>query len=527
MLIVADDRSPDGRGGGLRFTVISDRARNEVAAEADQRQAVDGLIASITRATHDQPGLSRALFELMIPNGMKAAVAEVRTLMMSVDPTAATYPWEMMRDSGQPEEKPLAVRVELVRQLASSHGRGRVPTVSDGGVFIVGDTESGLIPLPGAQAEAKAVANAFIGQGYEVAPVYRASAQQVFEALFCGRYRFMHLAGHGVVKNEDCAYTGMVLGPDTYLTAAQVNQLRHVPEFVFINCCHLGDMKEDAQPRWGELAANLATQFIEMGCKAVIAAGWAVDDAAASTFAQTFYRAMLTGKRFGQAVLDARASTYEQHRLTNTWGAYQAYGDECYRFFDAQEQEATIPDYVHASHLIADLDMYTARLQSASKDEAQGYYLQRIKAIEAAARSPGLQSAKAMEKLGQAWLALGDKEHAIEHYRAALGMEDAGLSVKTLEQLANLEIRYGAELLEGRDQSKFADGETYMTAGRDRLTQLSAMGETVERLALLASYWKRMAQVDVAQGKNPTEPLQKMRDAYWRAAEHSRQSNGE
>ena len=72
-------------------------------------------------------------------------------------------------------------------------------------------------------------------------------------------------------------------------------------------------MKEDAEPRWGELAANLATQFIQMGCKAVIAAGWAVDDRAANTFAQTFYAAMFAGRRFGQAVLQARVATYEQH----------------------------------------------------------------------------------------------------------------------------------------------------------------------------------------------------------------------
>mgnify|MGYP000585510121 CR=1 FL=1 len=37
------------------------------------------------------------------------------------------------------------------------------------------------------------------------------------------------------------------------------------------------------------LAANLATEFIEMGCRAVIAAGWAVDDAAAEVFSATFY----------------------------------------------------------------------------------------------------------------------------------------------------------------------------------------------------------------------------------------------
>jgi tetratricopeptide (TPR) repeat protein len=519
--------SVDGR---LRFTVITDRARNEVAVEADQRQAVDGLIASITQATHDQPGLSRALFELIVPNGMKEAVAQVRTLMMSVDADAASYPWELMRDSDQSDEGPLATRVELVRQLASAHGRGRVPIVTDHRAFVVGDTQSGMVELKGAQEEAKVVARAFEGRDdCKAVSLYRANAQQVFEALFYGRYRFMHLAGHGVVKDKETGLTGMVLGPTTYLTAVQVNQLRHVPEFVFINCCHLGDTKDDMQPRWGELAANLGTQFIEMGCKAVIAAGWAVDDAAASTFAQAFYQAMFEGQRFGAAVRQARLTTYENHPLTNTWGAYQAYGDERYRFRQNETGESNVGEYVHASHLIADLDMYSARLQGATDAEKKIYYRARIQAIENAARGRDLQNAGVRDKLASAWAELGDTDRAIGHYRAALDMEDARVSLKALEQLANLEIRHGAKLIALKEDGKREIGEEYMAKGLGRLEQLIQVGPTVERLSLKGSYWKRLAQAYHARGsfRRVKRCLVEMQAAYWKAAEHAREHSGE
>jgi hypothetical protein len=47
-------------------------------------------------------------------------------------------------------------------------------------------------------------------------------------------------------------------------------------------------------------------------------------------------------------------------------------------------------------------------------------------------------------------------------------MEDAGSSLKALEQLANLEIRYGASLRTGKDEEKHALGEDYMEqAGND------------------------------------------------------------
>ena len=516
-------------GGGLHFTVITDRARNEVIVEADQRQAVDGLIDSITRATLDQPGLSRALFELMVPNGMKQAVAEVRTLMMSVDPAAATYPWELMRDSDQPEVAPLAARVEVVRQLASAHGRGKVPTVTEGRAFIVGDTQSGMVELPGAQAEARGVAKAFSSEGYEVAALNRASAQQVFEALFYGRYRFMHLAGHGVVKDKETKLTGMVLGPRTYLTAAQVNKLRHVPEFVFINCCHLGSMTEDAKPRWGELAANLATQFIEMGCKAVIAAGWAVDDSAANTFAQTFYEEMFAGKRFGQAVLEARKATYRQHPLSNTWGAFQAYGDERFKFPETRARAIESADYTHASELVADLDMVCARLQGATDDDKKNYYRSWIEGIDKAAHGPDFQKTSVREKLGSAWAELGELDRAIAHYRGALTMEDGCSSLKALEQLANLEIRHGAKLLRSREDDKHEAGAELMERGHNRLKQLNEIGESVERLSLVGSYWKHAAQAHHARKnyKDIKPCLLEMQAAYWRAADHSHQRDGQ
>lgn len=514
--------------GGLRFTVTTDRARNEVIAEPDQRQAVDGLLRSATETTRDQPGLSRALFELLVPNGMKDMVADLRALVLSVDEEAASYPWELMRETDLPEEPPLTTRIAMIRQLATTHGRGRVPTVQDERVFIVGDTQSGLIELPGAQAEARAVAECFDRENYEVYDLYRATPAQVFEALFNGKYRFMHLAGHGVVNDKNAGQTGMVLGPETYLASAQIAKLRNVPEFIFINCCHLGSMAQESERRWGELAANLATQCIEIGCKAVIAAGWAVDDQAASTFARTFYEGMFKGYRFAKAVQHARIETHRLHPNTNTWGAFQAYGDDRYRFPVAEKTRSTVKEYVHPSHIIAELNMLSARIKDATEQERNDYYLDTIKAIEDAARGADFQHAGVRQALAVAWAELKDWERAIGHYRAALSLEDAGLSLHALEQLANLEIRQGAILLTDKSKDRQQKGEAYMQAGWQRLNLLLAMGPTVERLSLLGSYWKRMAQACATLGR--TEQVREcslgMQDGYWRAAELSYQRTG-
>lgn len=513
---------------GLRFTMVADRARNEVDDEASQRQAVDGLIRSATATTTDQPGISRALYELMLPNGLKEVLADHSGLILAVDSAAAIYPWEMMRDTPDRGEAPFATRIGLVRQLASPHGRSRVATVADWRALVVGDTDSGLAKLPGAQREAAAVARLLREQAYAVALLERPCGQQVFVSLFDERYRIVHLAAHGVVAVDGKGSTGMVLGPETYLTTAQIAKMRHVPEFVFLNCCHLGNMADDAQPRWSELAANLATQFIEMGCKAVVAAGWAVDDGAAECFAATFYARMLAGEKFGDAVLAARQEAYRCHPSSNTWGAYQAYGDEIYRLKADEVDDWQAPDYVHASQIVGDLDRIRARigaLVSLSTPGEKALYGGRLEKIEVAVRARFSRHAEVRAALASAWADWGDADRAIEHYRAALDAEDAAVSLQALELLANLEVRHG-EALAQQAASK-AEGEALMATGLARLHALVGIGKTVVRLSLIGSYWKRRTLLPGAGQVAIDEALREMEKAYVVASNFSFERDGD
>ena len=160
-------------------------------------------------------------------------------------------------------------------------------------------------------------------------------------------YQILHLAGHGEFDPNDIQSSGMVLGENVYLTPAIINQLTNIPDLVFINCCHLGNTggkESNHSSNRHELAANLGTQLIQMGVKAVVVAGWAIDDAAASTFAKTFYHQLFAGENFGESVQKAREVTYNNHNQSNTWGAYQCYGDP---FFEIRpKEEAThIPQH--------------------------------------------------------------------------------------------------------------------------------------------------------------------------------------
>src|SRR6185436_3337371 len=125
---------------------------------------------------------------------------------------------------------------------------------------------------------------------------------QVLNVLFDRSrvWRIVHIAGHGepAVGSDG---GGVVLSAG-FLSAKEIKALRIIPELVFVNCCYLAArdasqlLKADYDR--ARFAAGVAEELITVGVRCVIAAGWAVDDAAASAFASTFYRALLRGERF-------------------------------------------------------------------------------------------------------------------------------------------------------------------------------------------------------------------------------------
>ena len=107
----------------------------------------------------------------------------------------------------------------------------------------------------------------------------------------------------------------MVIGDGIYLTPAEIRPNAASPRIGLHQLLSLGHIEANRSvelPTNGVnqnlIAANVATEFIRMGVQAVVAAGWAVDDAAALTFATAFYDRMLGSVPFGKAVKEARTS---------------------------------------------------------------------------------------------------------------------------------------------------------------------------------------------------------------------------
>lgn len=327
----------------IAYSLDTRRARTEVRAQRAQGPLVRDLVRRISSQTRPDRQIGRTLFNLLIPFEIEPYLTGSTAMLMELDGTTAALPWELLdtdpllpvaQRSSMP---PWAIRCKVLRKLRVSEYREQVADAkAEDRMLVIGDpltTDPRLPPLDGARTEAVAIAavarTAFGNhQDWVTELTSRPDATTIINALFASNYRIVHIAGHGTDARQVEGSGGVVLsGTATYLGADEINAMRITPELVFLNCCHLGQGLAEADHDRVAFAAGVAGALIGIGVRCVIAAGWAIEDAPAKAFAEGFYRELFAGRRFIDAVGAARQAAYEVQPDSNTWAAYQCYGD--------------------------------------------------------------------------------------------------------------------------------------------------------------------------------------------------------
>ena len=599
-----------GKSGEARivYTLDTKRARSEVRAQATQSRLLRQLLAGTThRPSGDTPQVGRTLFKLLMPIEMEPFLGGTTEMQIEVDGGTAGIAWEMLENetTGGSDPRPWAIRTKLLRKLRTVDFRGQVVDASaDASILVIGEPACGpdYPRLPGARDEALAVEqclSAALGADRITALIspddagqVGANAQTIIGALLGRDWRIVHVAGHGAPPEkigpapkkagdppqQDGDPRGVVLSDGAFLGPREVRSMRRVPELVFVNCCHLAARNEAqlltqdgtdnvALPDRPRFAAGVAEELIKIGVRCVIAAGWAVDDGAAGAFATRFYDALLRGRRFIDAVAEARQDAWEMGG--DTWAAYQCYGDPDWHFVveaaDAQRPYTSFTGefagMASSKSLVLALESLAvkSKFQSAPVVEQQA----RIRHLEAKFGPRWGDIGEVAEGFGRAWDEAGDRPAAIKWYTRGLTANDGTASLKLLEQLGNLRARQAWEAAEhaerafARHAARPARGKASRkpknakaaTAHRDKaveerdaaldaaraeivaaldmLERLATLQPTIERESLCGSAWKRMAMLEAMAKRTDAEAkaIANMKLRYGNAEQLARASN--
>ncbi len=490
----------------LKFLVLTDRARAEVVLQPGQRELIDRLVDQAVSTTMSDIETSNTLFDLLVPNELKG---QSQNVVLILDSESARYPWEMLTDRKEIDSsrsgsvEPISVRNGMLRQFKTNDFRPDPKPSYGNHILIIGDTNSEYPELPGAKNEAEAVNKLMREDFYETNPLYRNSGTSIVNNLFARDYRIIHIAAHGHYDPLDVDRSGVILGDGLFLTSKEFNNLRSIPDLVFLNCCHLG--KTDG----GELAlmtksphrlaASVAEQLMKIGVKAVIAAGWAVNDEAAVTFATTFYRCMLDNCNFGDAVRIAREKTWEDHPGFNTWGAYQCYGNPDFRLRNSSGASGQADDDCYSrQEYIQKVREIAARYDPDQPQDA-ALLVERLRKF-ILALPPKQRVGEIFFEIAEAWKKFGDKRRAIYYYRKAIARDDATASLKAIEQCANLESRLALDLclqLQHNKKQHHKSIVRLLDLADKRVEQLLSQKhmKTSERLGIKAKILKVRAEI--------------------------------
>jgi pimeloyl-ACP methyl ester carboxylesterase len=517
-----------GAAKGIRFVLGTNRAMQDSRDVFTTTSMVEKLAKVISTDSRWDTAKARALYELLLPHDFKDEVKKSGNIVWVLDEYTAGFPWELLHDKTT-GARPLCIDSGMIRQLVvEDGGRVKIDMAQYKTALVVGDPnlQGFVTQLPGALEEAKAVTTLLEQEGYDTKVLLRSSPEDIIPALFSNDYKIIHLAGHGEFNEDPEKESGMIIGNGVFLTTGEIAQISGTSELVFVNCCFLGKTDGHAESLYQQrykLAANIGTQLIKNGVKAVVAAGWAVDDAAALDFAKRFYASMFEGYPFGEAVRMARDEIYNKHGDTNTWGAYQCYGDPFYRLLnDRDKQAGNRHYYVLSAQAEIDLENLFNDLSTADPGEDTTWALKQLQKISKEVDECKLRNQAITEKEAFVLMELNKNDEAVAKFEELQGFKEASYSFVAIEKYYRLRAKKLYNMADAHQMSVEERDAAFdgVLKGLDALVHIRPTAERYSQMG--STHKKKMSLIEVrdANGKEDKEMVKAVVKEMEAAAEH-------
>ena len=196
-------------------------------------------------------------------------------------------------------------------------GNPTMPSVS----LSLGEPKQRLFPLPGAEAEARAIAPLLNTQAITGAQGTKAAIIQKMPQA-----SIIHLATHGLLDDVHGLGSAIALAPsgsdDGLLTAEEIFDMKLQANLVVLSACNTGFGRIT-----GDGVIGLSRALISAGVPSVIVSLWAVPDAPTSELMQSFYQNLQNNPDKAQALRQAMLTTMKTHPQPRNWAAFTLIGE--------------------------------------------------------------------------------------------------------------------------------------------------------------------------------------------------------
>ena len=288
--------------------------------------------------------LGKTLHGMLIPEDTDKFIRETRArhLILQIEDSLVYIPWELLHTG----EEFLCIRYSMGRiifttqqPLANSRNLDRRPLK----MLIIADPKG---DLPASKAEGISVQKELNRSGASNALSADLQTQDVSSELLKSRladYELLHYAGHFEYVHDDPSQSGVPLSDGKFEIGRLLGLAREfpLPSLVFTNACQSG-----RTDRWstGERLYSLANAFLATGVRHYIGGTRDLFDRLSASFAEEFYRQLVTNQAVGEALRQARIKSIRRFGEENlAWASYVLYGDPSFCYFEAVPLSAKPP----------------------------------------------------------------------------------------------------------------------------------------------------------------------------------------
>jgi CHAT domain-containing protein len=226
--------------------------------------------------------------------------------------TLLTAPSIQVLQLTQQQRQRLAIRGKEVLVV----GNPTMPKVAPA----IGQPPKQLPALPGAEAEAKAIAPLLKTQALTDNQATKASILPLM-----ANARIIHLATHGILDDIQGLKSAIALAPSSkdsgLLTAEEILDLKLNAELVVLSACDTGRGRIT-----GDGVIGLSRSFISAGVASVVVSLWSVPDAPTALLMTEFYQNLQKNPDKAQALRQAMLTIMKQHPNPRNWAAFTLIG---------------------------------------------------------------------------------------------------------------------------------------------------------------------------------------------------------
>ncbi|HEY8207383.1 MAG TPA: CHAT domain-containing protein [Myxococcaceae bacterium] len=291
-------------------TVSPEEEQRFLADVAILDQWTAGTGGDVRSALGAERRLGMALYDTFVgePGRAFLAVHEPTALMVDVDETMLSLPWELLRD---PEGVLLSTRYPFGRIVSTRRlpRRERDPVEEDRRLRVLAVLNpSGDVAFMESELAALHELDQHDQYQLDVLEGRAATRAALAEAVRPGDYDVIHFSGHGGFDERRPANSGLLMA-DGPLATEEILALQWAkpPYFVVNSACWSSRAAPGKRLVWkGQQGNGVAAAFLAAGAAAFAGFFWPVSMRAARAFAGMFYGSLLRAGSVGEAFRRAR-----------------------------------------------------------------------------------------------------------------------------------------------------------------------------------------------------------------------------